>query len=71
LLDRSSSVEIQIRQVDPRMGMILAACDGLTSVASLCERFSLAVEDMESLARSGLLSFYDRPQSATANTAAI
>ena len=66
LLDRSTSKQIQIRQVDPRLGAVLHACDGQASAARLCERSGLALEDLMALAEAGYLVVHDQPQSPAA-----
>jgi hypothetical protein len=61
LLDRSASEQLQMHQIDPQIGALLAACDGHTSAALLCERLSATVRDLEALAEEGYLIFRNQP----------
>lgn len=57
LLAQSPENQLQIEQVGPRLGELLFACDGQSSVARVCTQLSLTVRDLEVLAKEGYLFF--------------
>jgi hypothetical protein len=57
LLSRSPSGQLQLQQINPYLGMILTACDGQHSVAAVCTQFSLAIDNIASLAAQNYICF--------------
>ena len=57
LLAQSPENQLQIKQIGSRLGELLSACDGQSSVALVCTQLSLAVQDLEVLAEAGYIFF--------------
>jgi hypothetical protein len=64
LLSRSANGQLQLQQINPHMGAILAACTGQHSMTLLCNQFSLTAENFAALAAHGYIVLRGSRQSA-------
>ena len=55
LLSCPGGQSVQMALLDPRLGALLARCDGATALAALCEQFDVSLDQALALAQSGVL----------------